>query len=249
AGELLPVVETTLASEGTAAVDPRTNSLILIGEPRAIAVTLELLALQDRALQTVVVVAWSAETVWLSASGYSVEWSSDTRALPWGRLRAGPPAATDPEAIGDDVAVLGSRAALRAEAIRAEEGGAFSTTLRILEGERGRITSGRVVPFATRGDGGATTALIETRSGLLVRPRILGNGYVQLDLAAFDGSLEDGGAASFAGASTRIVTTPGETLVVGGIERRGDRSEAEGLAEVRGVSEADSVLLLQVDLE
>ena len=45
------MVETALAGEGDARVDASTNSLVLSGEPRAIAVALKLLAVQDRARQ------------------------------------------------------------------------------------------------------------------------------------------------------------------------------------------------------
>lgn len=246
AAELLPLVETALAGEGSATIDPATDSLVLAGEPRAIAVALQLLALQDRASRRVVLRAWSQRRSDLVAAGYGFDWSAGEGALRLGRLRSGSAPAdtgTDTEA-----GVLGL-ADRRAQAVPAPEHSEFAATLRLLEGEVGEIASGRVVPFATRGEGGATTAAIEAHSGLLARARVLGDGFVQLDLTPFDGSMEDRGTTRLASASTRAVLAVGEALVVAGVERQ-TPSTASGQGAGSGRSRRDpALLLLRVEIE
>jgi hypothetical protein len=233
AGDLLPVVETALAGEGTASVDPTTNSLVLSGEPRAIAVALQLLAVQDRARRTVRIEAWSERQSELRAAGHRVDWSPEGGGLRIGRLR-GAGAPSPARVTGAEAAVLGSGATSRPA--RSPEHAEFATTLEIVEGEFGRIESGRVVPFVTRGEGGATTAIIETRSGLLARPRVLGSGHAQLDLAPFDGS-------------ARVVLAPGDTVVVGGVERQTPAEGADTPAASHRGRRDEALLLLRIELE
>jgi len=245
AAELVPLVETALAGEGTASVDEATNSLVLNGEPRAIAVALQLLVVQDRARRSVVLEAWSQRRSELSRAGYSVDWAPESGALRLGSLRAGSAAASPDQ--GSEAGVLGSGAA-EPPAVRSPEHPEFETTLEILEGELGRITSGRVVPFVTRGAGGATTTIIETRSGLLARPHVLGDDHVQLDLAPFDASTADGGAATFSSISTRVVLGPGETVVVGGIHRQVEGEDPDPLGPGRKGRQDEALLLLRVEV-
>jgi hypothetical protein len=112
AEDLLPVVETALAGEGTASVDPTTNSLVLSGEPRAIAVALQLLAMQDRARRTVRIEAWSERQSELKAAGHRVDWSPEGGGLRVGRLR-GAGAPSPARVAGAEAPVLGSGAASR----------------------------------------------------------------------------------------------------------------------------------------
>jgi hypothetical protein len=247
AAELVPLVETALAGEGTASVDETTNSLVFFGEPRAIAVALQLLVVQDRARRSVLVEAWSQRRSELAGAGYSIDWVPEAGALRLGHLREG--AATAAPAQGAEARVLGSGTAASAKTIRTPEHAEFATTLEIVEGELGRITSGRVVPFVTRGEGGATTAIIETRSGLLARPHVLGDDHVQLDLAPFDASAEDGGTASFSSLSTRVVLGPGETVVVGGIPRQAGSEESGRLPASQRGRRDEALLLLRVEID
>ncbi len=247
AAELVPLVETALAGEGTVSVDETANSLVLNGEPRAIAVALQLLVVQDRARRSVLVEAWSQRRSELIGAGYRVDWVPEAGALRLGHLRGGAAPATATE--GSEARVLGSSVDEPTKRVRSPEHAEFATTLEILEGELGRITSGRVVPFVTRGEGGATTAIIETRSGLLVRPHVLGDGHVQLDLAPFDASEEDGGTASFSSISTRVVVGTGETVVLGGIHRRAQDEDSEPLAAGRRGRQDEALLLLRVEID
>jgi hypothetical protein len=246
AAELVPLVETALAGEGTASVDEATNSLVLSGEPRAIAVALQLLVVQDRARRSVILEAWSQRQSELARAGYSVDWDPEAGALRLGHLQGGSAAGTPTR--GSEARVLGSDTAAPAT-VSSPEHAEFATTLEILEGQLGRIASGRVVPFVTRGKGGATTAIIETRSGLLARPHVLGDNHVQLDLAPFDASAEDGGTASFSSISTRVVLGPGETVVVGGIHRQAQKEDPDPLSSSRKGRRDEALLLLRVEID
>jgi type II secretory pathway component GspD/PulD (secretin) len=247
AAELVPLIETALAGEGTASVDETTNSLILKGEPRAIAVALQLLVVQDRARRSVLVEAWSQRRSELSEAGYSVDWVPEAGAVRLGRLQGAEAAAAPTQ--GTQARVLGSGATAPAKRIRSQKDAEFATTLEILEGELGRIACGRVVPFVTRGEGGATTTIIETRSGLLARPHVLGNSHVQLDLAPFDASSEDGGTASFSSISTRVVLGSGETVVVGGVQSQARNEESDPQAASHRGRRDEALLLLRVEID
>jgi hypothetical protein len=240
AGELLPLVETALAGEATVALDPGTNSLVFEGEGRAIAVALELLAVQDRALRTLVVRVESQRTSALARDGMRVEWVPTGGELRLGRLRTGaPPAAPDE----GGSPVLGSGAAVRADTARARGDGEFSAVVRILEGEIGQIASGPLGPPGGPRDVAPLGA--GPPSGLLARAHLLGEDHVQLDLAPGAGEGGEEAELALARAATRAVLAPGETLVVGGLRRGEARPPGEG----EGSAVGDRVLLLRVGID
>jgi type II secretory pathway component HofQ len=91
---------------------------------------------------------------------------------------------------------------------------------------------------------------VTASTGFEARPRILGDGRVQVDLAPFTGRFGRGGRIESSGASTVVTVAPGETVAVGGLDQARDGSRTELLS---GAQEArtrdDSVLLLRVDVE
>ena len=123
-------------------------------------------------------------------------------------------------------------------------------SVRVLEGEWGRIATGNeiLLPIGSRRYPDAVRVAAE--SGLEVRPRILGDGRVRLDLRPFQGSLGRGGVVTRSGADTTLIVTPGETAVVGGLG--GSRSsQSRSLLSGGGQSQSarQQVLLVTVQVD
>jgi type II secretory pathway component GspD/PulD (secretin) len=236
AEELLPIVQTLLAGNGSAAVDRGTNSLVLIGDPAAVGDALDLLGLQDRKLRTVVLHYDTKRVRDLEAQGFDVRWNVEAGDFRIGNVRR-PPGS-------------GSSVAVRADASDRQADERFSGLVRVMEGETGRIETGETAPFTSRDRFGANTQFVTASTGFEARPRILGDGRVQVDLAPFTGRFGRGGRIESSGASTVVTVAPGETVAVGGLDRARDGSRTELLS---GAQEArtrdDSVLLLRVDVE
>ena len=81
-----------------------------------------------------------------------------------------------------------------------------------------------------------------------MRPRLLGNGRVRLEIQPFDAQPE-GLAVRYSGASTTLTVDPGATVAIGGITgvRDSSRSGASSTAQVRVTEE--TVLLVRVEVE
>lgn len=236
AEDLLPVIETLLSGSGSVALDRGTNSLVLIGDPAAVADALALLGAQDRRLRTVVLRYDTRRMSELEAQGVDVRWTVEAGDFRIGNARRSPGS--------------GSSVSIRAGADerRAEEG--FSGLVRVTEGESGRIETGTTVPYTTGGRWGSTTQLVTAQTGFEARPRILGDGRVEVDLAPFAGRIGRDGRIESAGASTVVTIAPGETVVVGGLARaeQGSSVRMPSGAE-RSRSQDDTVLLLRADVE
>ena len=236
AEDLLPVVEAVLAGSGSVAVDRGTNSLVLIGDPSAVADALALLGTQDRRLRTVVLRYDTKRTSQLEAEGFDVRWTVEAGDFRIGNVRR-PPGS-------------GSSATLRAEGVERHGSEGFSGMVRVTEGETGRIETGQTVPFTTRGRWGSSTQFVTAATGFEARPRILGDGRVEVDLAPFAGRFERGGRIESAGASTIVTVAPGETVAVGGLARAEDTSDVRLPSGAgRSRSQDDTVLLLRADVE
>lgn len=234
ADELLPLAQAVLAGEGEAVVDRGTNALVLLGPPAAVAEAMVLLAKQDRPLRTILVHYESTTRRALDAAGVRIAWRAGG-----GSWSIGTP--TFPPGETGAFAILGARAG--------EGSGRFAGTLRIVEGQSGRITTGVSVPVTTRRRGGTTTEYVTADSGFDTHGRVLGDGRVQIDLAPLQSAFRRDGSIAFTGGDTSVVLTPGETVVLGGISTAGSEREA-GLdgAQTRSVRD-DTVLLLRAELE
>jgi type II secretory pathway component GspD/PulD (secretin) len=234
AEELLPLAQTALAGRGEAVVDPGTNSIVLVGPPAAVADAEALLAQQDRRPRTIVVHYESRTLRELEAAGVRIAWRAGSGSASIGTATF-PPGKT-----GVDATVVG-RAASGASQL--------AGTLRIVEGQSGRITTGRSVPITTRRGWTTSTEYVTAESGFDASGRVLGDGRVQLDLAPLLSRFRPDGAIELSGGSSSLVLTPGDTVVLGGVSQARSESERslDGIASAR--SQDDTVMLLRADVE
>lgn len=235
AEDLLPLAETALGAEGRVAVDPQTNALVLIGSEEAVAQALELLGLQDRRLRSVLVQHETRSASELEASGYRVVWSVGSGIVRVGNVER--PAG-------------GSGAAKVLHGRSASGTGSRVGTLRVLEGEWGRIAEGAeaLVPIGSLLYPDAVRVAAE--SGIEVRPRVLGDGRVRLDLRPFQGRLRRDGSIAYSGAETTLVVTPGETAVVGRLASEDSgRSGSLASGASKGSGWREELLLVTVTLD
>jgi hypothetical protein len=148
--------------------------------------------------------------------------------------------------------------AVQPEAAREREAGGLRGTLRVLEGETGRIASGVEVPVTrlhrTPYALHETTSFVSADSGFEVTPRVQGDGRVRLALAPFDARLGPGLGAgpsvARSSAETVVNLAPGETVAVGGLTRESiasDRDLFTGAA--RESAREESVLLVRVEVD
>ena len=232
AEELLPLAQAAVGGEGHVVIDPNTNSLVILGSERAIAEALALLAQQDQRLRSVVIQYREESVAELEAAGVDVRWSAGS-----GPVRIGNVASPEPAEPGLDV-----RAASGARDERGHRGG----TLRVLEGQTGRIETGTRIPYPSGGWRNPTTTFVDAASGFEVRPRILGDGRVRLELRPYGAQPAADGTIAVQGAETVVVVRPGETVVVGGIQQAVDMrmQGSRGVANRRGTDRR--VLLVTV---
>ena len=226
AEELLPLAQAAVGGEGHVVIDPNTNSLVILGSERAIAEALALLAQQDQRLRSVVIQYREESVAELDQAGVDVRWSAGSGPLRIGNV-------VSPES-GVDL-----RAASSARDERGHRGG----TLRVLEGQTGRIETGTRIPYPSGGWRNPTTTFVDAASGFEVRPRILGDGSVRLELRPYGAQPAGDGSIAVQGAETVVVVRPGETVVVGGIRQDVDMrmQGSRGAANRRGT---DRQLLL-----
>ncbi len=237
AEELRPLADASLAGRGSALPTGRGNSLALIGEPGAVREALRLLEELDRSPRSVVLHYEAHRREEIDAAGVRVRWSTGTGSLRVGTLLS------PPEARGARIVPRGTH---RAGDVQ------LSGTLRLLEGASGRIATGTLFPVVLeRHRPGAVfsgTALVSAESGFEARPRVLGDGRVQIQLGHFSVD-RSGGVLQTQAAETTVLVRPGETIAIGSIGGHEDRREL-GLdgASSRTRSE-DTVLLLRAELE
>jgi len=223
---------------------------LLVGDSRAVSEALTLLATQDRLLRTVVLRYDTKRVRDLEAQGFVVSWTARSGDLRIGSVRPSPGSGTSVD--------------VRADAAMERLADSFTGTMRVSEGSSTRIETGTSVPFTTPSRRGPSTQVLTAATGFEARARILGDGRVQVDLAPFAGRLapltgaqtgERAGAQTgehgveTLSASTQIVVTPGETLVVGGIggaSQQRQRSLQGASSESTG---DDTVLVLRADVE
>lgn len=230
AAEMLPIAQAVLGSEGSAAVDAGTNSLVLVGPEPALARAVELLERQDVRLRNVLLRYGVRTAEELDAAGVAVRWSLDA-----GPARIG----NVVRPVGDsgvDLRLRGEAASLR---------GQFDGSLQVLEGHTGRIETGTQVPYVVRGHHTSTTTFVNAASGFEVTPQVLGDGRVRLELRPFEAEPGPDGRIATAGAATTLVVSPGETVALGGIARSDDaRSAGAGGGSDRRARSSERLLLI-----
>lgn len=236
AEEMLPIVQTVMAGQGNAAVDRGTNSLVLIGDAAAVSDVLGLLATQDRKPRTVVLRYDTKRVRDLEAQGFDVRWTAEAGDFRIGNVRR-------PQGAGSSVAV-------RVDDETRRLSDSFTGTVRVTEGERTRIETGTTIPYTTSGPYGTSTQFVTAATGFEAQARILGDGRVEVDLAPFAGQLGRGGRIETMNAATLVTVTPGETVVVGGLDRSADARREDSFRGARASSvRDDTVLMLRADVE
>ncbi len=231
---LVPLARSVLADRGSAVDDAATNTIVLSGEAEWVDRAYAALEAQDRALRTVVVHTEVVRIRDLASAGYEIDWSPGAGPMSQGRVRV----TGGPDTPADGRRIYRSR-------LDEDQ----TATLRIVEGETGKIRVGRGVPVRSRGLVG-TTILVEADSGLIASPRVLPDDRVRVDLTPYLGDVDPGGAVSFAETATTVIVEPGETVAVAALETRrgvpGGRvfSTVESRASREGM-----VVLLRVDVE
>lgn len=239
AEELLPIAEAALGEAGSATLDSRTNSLLLIGSAESIAAALQILAQQDTKLRSVVIHSAIKRTQDLHTAGFDVRWSIEA-----GDFRIG-----NALPIGS-----GSHVEVRVGEIDRTQKLDFSSMVRVLEGNSATISTGTTLPIHVHhhhhGHAHDVTAFVSAASGVDAKPRILGDGRVQLDINPYQEEVTPSGVVHATGAVTTVTLKPGELLTIGGI----DQSRSETTTSITsGASTAEAhdeqVLLLRVEIE
>ncbi|MDJ0788462.1 MAG: hypothetical protein QNK05_16775 [Myxococcota bacterium] len=229
ADELLPLAQTALAGEGTATLDPGSNAILLVGPEARVAEALALLRELDARRKSVVIHFESRRRDELSKSGIEVDWGIEA-----GPLRVGT-VIVPSDAKG---------ARVTTSLLAGERAGGFSATVRVLDGEVGRIGSGASVPVRSRFE----IERVEAQRGILARPRVLSDGRVQVELAPDEGQVDAAGRVRFVSGATTVTVRPGDTTVVGGLERRSDvRTSGTRVLSSDSASE-ERLWLLRVEL-
>jgi type II secretory pathway component GspD/PulD (secretin) len=239
--DLLPIAETAMSGEGRAVADTRTNSIVLSGPRQAVDGALALLTSLDVRTRSVVLRYESRSARELASRGARVSWSTG----------AGPVRIGNVAWPGGD-----TRVALRVDEGMLRSGGTLAGTLRILDGQSGRIATGTSVPVTARrvqpGPAGPvwteSTSYVSADSGFEASPRILGDGRIELTLRPFDAQVQRDGTIRHSGAETRIVLEPGRSVALGGILRDAQAEQRSALSG-GGVTRASDENLLIVTAE
>jgi len=241
AEDLLPIAETAMEGEGRAMADPHTNSIVLSGPRKAVDGALALLGTLDVRARSVVLHYESRSAQELTARGARVAWSTGS----------------GPVRIGNVISPhADTHVAVRVEEGMFQRGGMLGGTLRILDGQSGRIATGTSVPVTARrvqpGPAGPvwteSTTYVSADSGFEASPRILGDGRIELTLRPFDAQVQRDGTIRHSGAETRIVLEPGRSVALGGILRDAQAEQRSTLSG-GGTSRASDENLLIVTAE
>jgi hypothetical protein len=231
AAELARLAEAALGGNGRVAVDERTASLVLAGDPAAVERALELLAAQDVPLRTLRLHYALRRAAELEAAGVAVRWGVSAGGFRIGTLPG-------PES--------GVEVGLGATSRRGRE--SFRSELRLVEGGSGLILTGEALPVAYSGQWLAGVDYVPADSGFEAQASVLGDGRVRVALRPFAGRFE-AGALRYTEAASEVIVAPGETIVVGSTARSGsDRSFGSAGGGIARANE-ELLLLFGVDVE
>jgi type II secretory pathway component GspD/PulD (secretin) len=237
AEELLPLVETAMAGEGSVEADGGSNTLVLAGSSEGVAAALRLLSRADRPLRTVVLRYESRRLRELEGEGIRVLWSGEAGPVRVGNLAL--------PGEGNGIGILGAD---KAGARESDLGG----EVRILEGRSASIMTGQSVPLTTRrvqeGASGPTvtraTTFVSAESGFEAQPRILANGLIQLELRAIDSQLRPGARLASSTSVATVVLEPGKTLAIAGLTQDAEMRSASFASGAGSSQREDERLLL-----
>jgi hypothetical protein len=210
AAELAVVAEGILGPSGTAVADPRTGKLVLIGPPAAVKQTLRALRELDVPLSRYRVEARLTSERELRQRGLVIHGWLEVGDLRIGRV--GSPT-RDPGVVF--------------RTLRTEGAKDLVINLSVLEGHTAEIWTGTVIPVHVRvfqkqdRDPRVfeTTPLAPIRTGFQVRPRSLGGGSLELEIAAV--SEEEGawGPLFQTVAATSVTLELGEQIAIADVRR------------------------------
>ena len=217
AEELMPVAQAALGSEGSATLDARSNSVILIGPRGIVDEALALLKRQDRRTPVVLIHYQSIALSELARAGLEIDWEIEV-GMGVGRV-----------SVSSANASMGSSSAeARGRFYRTGESEAFSGRLRILSGQVGHVGRGRTVPLEGRDLlGRVVLGSATAERGFSASPRVLGNGRIQLEFTNTEATVDDAGRVEFSNATTTLIVDPGETVAIGSLAQS-SRVEKKG---------------------
>jgi hypothetical protein len=130
-------------------------------------------------------------------------------------------------------------------ALSREGAGGFRGVVRVLDGEVAHLGAGRSVPVRTF----ESLAVVEAERGFVARPRILGDGRVQIEISPSDATVDPAGRTRFVAGDTTVVVSPGETVAIGEIARRAEGRELGTRVLDSQRTRQERVLLLSVEVE
>ncbi len=217
AEDLAPLVAPVLGPDGAAVPDPHGGSLILQGDPAAIADALAAL-----------------ETLDAEPRQYRIESETRSRESLAG-LFAGAGARVGPGGLQVVRIAAGAGSGERTRRLGA--------SLVVLDGRTAEIWTGTSVPVHF-GDG---IALVPVQSGVRVRPRTLGSGEIELEITPVLAEQGRDGEIRELGAATQIRVRPGESVAIAGVTESSDSRGASFPPSARAESSAsDSAMIVRV---
>ena len=217
AEELAPLVAPMLGADGSALADPHGGSLILEGDPQAIAQALAALETLDRPMAQYRIESETRSRQSLESASAQLGGWSDRGSFRVARVSAGAGAGTRTRSVGASVVVL--------------------------EGHTADVWTGTEVPLHFGGD----VALVPVQSGFRVRPRTLGTGEIELEITPIMAEQGRGGTIRELGAATQVRVRPGESLALAGVaEEAAERGAGFPPGAHAEAGQSDSVIVVRV---
>jgi type II secretory pathway component GspD/PulD (secretin) len=239
AAELAPLVSGVLAPEGAAIPDPGSNQILIRGDPAAVGRALALLKEVDVPLRVYRVESTLTTLRELERVGLRVDgW------IQGGEIRVG-------KARG-----VAEAPRIQVRSVLSEGEDRFWTSVAVVDGKRAEIWTGTTYPERERTlqeEAGRlrvyeTTTLVPIRTGFAVRPRLMRDGRISLEVACLSAEEATEGTVIRAGTSTHVTLKPGESLAIASL-RESDhqvRVDPFGSLDLREGAR-DSVLLVRVE--
>ena len=239
ASELVSIVDVAMTDQGSAVVDERTNSLVLVGPKEAIEAGLELIQILDQLPRMLVLSYESKRASDLSNAGINVDWSAESDGIQIGNV---------------DSPSNGSRVVITPMKRRDETNTQLTGSVRVMEGEETRIMTGQSIPIRHAvhelDREYESTTWVTAGSGFWARPRILGDGRIEISLRPIESSVDEEGSVSFSSAITTVIVRPGEVVTVGTLSSATvDVSKDAWGGVEHGQGQQEWVVLLTAEIE
>jgi len=234
AGELAPLAQGLLGSEGTVVADPHSGKLILNGSASAVQRALQGLRQLDTPLAQYRIEAWQTSEQDLRLRGFEVGGWLEVGELRIGRVRR-----------------PGTGASVVFRTLRTEGAELQLANLLVLEGHEAEIWTGALHPVALRVFRKRstdeqileTTPLVPIRSGFRVRPTSLADGSIQLEIAALVEEEGPAGTRARTAAYTRVQLQPGEEIAIAEIGRQGSKLDTSSSLRYERETSAGNTLV------